>query len=261
MKRREGNKTTSPFNDICKLYYMERLLIFTSDPHDDWRTLVWKLTQQYKIEKADVVITGDCGWYSFSKTKYYEDLYRKLEPKLEKSDINLYLLRGNHDNPEVFNTENPRRYPRLKFIPDHKVFELHGLKIYPIGGSVSIDREWRQNYNSLKEKVGSEKRVWWEGEKIVKKYKDLPNRVDIIISHDCPLCFEPVITRESWMSDTIYEDALTERRYLNYVFQNVNCKYWFYGHYHTSLTSSLEGVVYKCLDIMELYELKYKGGN
>ena len=37
------------------------------------------------------------------------------------------------------------------------------------------------------------------------------------------------------------------------VFRGVRCKYWFFGHFHTSITSSLEDTIYKCLDINELY--------
>lgn len=236
----------------------DRILVFSGDIHGEFKSLVWKLTQECRIRDADVVICGDCG-FGFGSYKYYDELYRKLEPKLEKFDITLWFLRGNHDKLEGYfdgNEEEHPDWPRFKFIQDYKTLDIQGITIYPIGGATSIDIKHRKNYNEMKEKFGSDKRIWWESEKIKKLYKGLPNKVDLIISHQCPLSFEPILVRESWMSDEIYEEVLQERKYLDYVFQNIRCKYWFYGHHHTSLVNSLEGVVYKCLDIMEFYQLQ-----
>ena len=91
---------------------------------------------------------------------------------------------------------------------------------------------------------------------IEKKYKDIPNNVDIICSHSAPICFSPVVVRlPGEMDDKTYNDILDERRYLDYIFLNIRCKYWYYGHFHKSITSSIDGVVYKCLDTMEIYQL------
>ena len=229
-----------------------RDLYFSGDIHGDIRTLVWKLTQEYRIEDANVVILGDIGFGGFCKKRYYDNIYKRVHNKLEKNNICLYGIAGNHDERSWFTTEN--NYPRFKFLQDHEVVNLSGQSIYSIYGATSTDNEWREKYNKKSEKYGSSKRVWWNDEDVVKKYKDLPNRVDIIISHCAPISFEPIATRFSGESLETYERDLENRRYLDYVFQNVRHNYWYYGHYHDSITGSLEGTIYKCLDIMEIYQ-------
>lgn len=229
-------------------------LFFCGDNHGEWKFLVWLLTQKYKIKNANIVQLGDFGFGSFLKKAYYDDLYyKKLHNKLEKSNIYIYSIAGNHDQKSWFSEDN--NYPRIKFLKDREIITLSGRTIYPISGAVSTDRSWRINYNKKLEKYGSSRRVWWSDEGVVKDYKNLPSNVDIIVSHTAPLCFEPVISRYQDMDDILYNDILEERRYLDYVFRNVRCKYWNYGHFHHSYTGSLENVLYKCLDINELYKL------
>ena len=256
------------FNNTYRMKKMkdekERDLFFVGDIHGEFKALVWKLTQQYRVTDANVVILGDCG-IGFGKIQYYKDLFKKLSEKLENSNIVLYMVRGNHDNKDFWTSPDldlSSLFPRFKFLRDHEVIELSGKAIYPIGGAHSLDRDWRQKYNSLMESVGSSKRIWWPSEVIEKKYKDIPIKVDIIASHQAPLSFEPILLRDREMSKEMFEDILDERKYLDYIFQNVRCKYWFFGHHHCSVTSSVGNVVYKCLGIEELYQLReIKEGN
>lgn len=222
------------------------------DIHSEFKELVWTLTQRYKIEDANVVVTGDIG-VGFNKLGYYTQLFKELTPKLSGKNITLYFIRGNHDNLEYWENK-ALESERFKFLQDHTIIELSGKTIYPIGGATSIDTDWRRDYNAEQEAYGSTRRAWWETEDIIKKpVKDLPGRVDIIASHTAPLCFEPVITRPGEITENIYNRDLENRQYLDQVFRGIRCKYWFYGHFHTSITSSLEDVVYRCLDINELY--------
>lgn len=230
----------------------ERDLYFCADNHGEFKELVWILTQKYKIKDANVVMCGDIG-IGFCKVGYYTELFNKLTPKLSEKNITIYFIRGNHDNLEYWNSKTLES-ERFKFLQDHEVVELSGKTIYPIGGATSVDYKWRINYNGLMEKVGSSKRVWWETEDIIKKpIKDLPGKVDIIASHTAPLCFEPIITRHEEEAEDVYLRDLENRKYLDQVFRGVRCKYWFFGHFHTSITSGLENTIYKCLDINELY--------
>lgn len=234
----------------------ERDLYFSGDIHGEFKELVWKICQQYRIMDANVVILGDVG-IGFGKPKYYNQIFKKLSPKLEQNNITLYLLAGNHDDRKYWEKEDLlEEHPRFIFLKDHETIELSGRTIYPIMGATSIDYKHRINYNELMERVGSEKRIWWPTEDIVKKFKDLPTKVDIIASHCAPLSFSPVITRYPEEEEEVYYRDLENRKYLDYIFQNIRHKYWVYGHYHTSITGSLEGIVYKCLGISEIYQLR-----
>lgn len=241
---------------------MERKnLLFCGDIHGEFRTLVWKLTQQLRIRNADVIILGDIGM-GFCKPEYYRQTFKKLFPALEKNNLVLHLLAGNHDNREYWNSPDNcglggDKGRNIKFLQDHTPIEIQGKTIYPIHGATSTDDEWRKKYNKKMETYGSGKRSWWENEDIVKKTKDLPARVDIIVSHCAPLGFSPVTTRFEGETEETYHRDLENRRYLDYVFQNVRCENWYYGHYHTSITGCLEGVIYKCLEPLEIYQKYY----
>ncbi|MCD7977621.1 MAG: hypothetical protein LUG51_10860, partial [Tannerellaceae bacterium] len=73
-------------------------LYVSGDIHGEFRTLLYNL-KRYSVRNAVVVIAGNCG-IGFEKPAYYEQLYRKLEVTLEKLNILLLLVRGNHDNPK-----------------------------------------------------------------------------------------------------------------------------------------------------------------
>lgn len=231
----------------------ERDLYFCGDIHGSFREITWIITQHHKLKDANIIFLGDVG-LGFSKPGYYNQEFERINTKLEKNNITYYFIRGNHDNLEYWNEKLINDFPKIKFLQDHEVVELSGKTIYPIGGATSVDYKWRMNYNGLMERVGSSKRVWWKTEDIIKKpIKDLPGRVDIIASHTAPLCFEPIITRHEEEAEDVYLRDLENRKYLDQVFRGVRCKYWFFGHFHTSITSSLEDTIYKCLDINELY--------
>lgn len=238
-------------------------LYFCGDVHGEFSTLVWNITQRYNIRDANVIVVGDCG-IGFCKERYYDTLFNhKLKNKLDKNNINLFFLRGNHDCPDGYwrITEGMTRkdYGRVKFIEDHKVFEISGVTIYPIGGAISIDREERIQYNKKKASMGSKDRIYWPSECIDEIYSPLPNKVDVIISHTAPMSFLPITTRAEGMSKEIYQDIVKERTYLDYVLREVRCDKWIYSHFHESFSGSIEGVLYKCLDILELFKyIKYE---
>ena len=225
----------------------DRLLIFCGDIHGELRELVHKLIEKYKIENADVIILGDFG-VGFDKS--LNNTYNRIEKKLDNHDINIHTIRGNHDDPSFF--INPKNYPRLKFLEDHKIYNISGRKIYTIGGANSTDIEDRLKDNEVRKRK-HKLPCWWEDEVIEKKYDDLPGRVDIIISHEAPLCFEPVVKRD-FLPDYQLKNIIESRKYLTYILETINTDYWFYGHYHTSYSGSYNNVVYRCLGIMELFE-------
>lgn len=236
---------------------IEESLYFCGDVHGKYRELIWTLCVKINIHNSFIIILGDFG-VGFTNNLDIE--YKKSEPKLEKNNITLYVIRGNHDDPKYFK-DGSYDYPRLKFMQDHQVYELAGRRIYTIGGAHSTDA----NTNSECTKVPDRKLetairlkkgklpTWWEDECIDKKYEDLPTKVDIIISHTAPLRFEPIPIRTAEISISQYEKILAERKYLDYVLSEIRADYWFYGHYHRSYTGTYNQLLYRCLDELELF--------
>ena len=226
-------------------------LYFCGDVHGDYKELVWNIIKKYSIRNSAIGVLGDFG-VGFDNTM--DDLYKWSEKKLEDTNNVIFAIRGNHDDPEYFTDENKYSYPRLRFLEDHKVYKICGREIYTIGGANSTDITYRLETNQALAAKGKDKRVWWEGEGVIPKYEDLPTKADIIISHCAPLSFSPVITRFSETPVWQYEKILEERKYLDYVLENINAKYWIYGHYHDHFSGSFGNLLYRGLGIMEIYE-------
>ena len=82
----------------------------------------------------------------------------------------------------------------------------------------------------------------------------MPGRVDIIISHEAPLTFEPIISRYDETPEEQYKKILEGRKFLELVLKEVRCDRWYYGHYHHHYSGSYGEVLYKGLGIEEFYE-------
>ena len=189
-------------------------LYFCGDIHGEYRKLVWTICEKYRIYNSDIIILGDFG---IGFTKDIDNLYKRTEKKLEKNNITIHVVRGNHDDPQYFKDEVKYNYPRLRFLEDHKVYDIGKRSIYIIGGANSTDANLNPDYTGsiVDRKLETERRlrkhklpIWWEDECVYKKYTELPNNVDIIASHCAPLNFEPVSIRTSEISVPQFEKII-----------------------------------------------------
>lgn len=231
---------------------MSRKLFICGDIHGKLKTLVWKLVEQKKITDADVILVGDIG-VGFGRPKSFEVLYKSVERRLERSNIKLWGIRGNHDDPNFFN--GSIKYPFLELLPDHKLVEINDFKVYPMGGATSTDREDR-----LKTMQHSKYPIYWKGESVEKKDDNFnyPPKVDIIVSHEAPISFKPIPERLDEISPEIWEEILEDRRYLERVKVLIRSGYWFFGHYHKSYDGECGLMIYRGLGELELYEVDEK---
>ena len=239
-----------------------RSLIICGDIHGYLKKLVYMAVEQYKINNASIIICGDFG-VGFESKQHLDIEYKKCLPRLEDHDITLYAIRGNHDDPEYFKDPEKYNYSRLKFLEDHKVYEIEGRQIYTIGGANSVDYAWRVEWNNDPEHKRKGRKVWWEDEDLIQLpvEKLSTNTVDIVVSHEAPLSFSPIISRPEGLDSAQYSRILASRTYLNEVLKAMNMKYWFYGHYHTSYSGSYNEVLWRCLNELELFMVPDKERN
>lgn len=236
---------------------MSRSLYICGDIHGEIKSLVHIVVHERKISCADILVVGDFG-AGFGRPNSMDVRYREIRSALEANDICLYTIRGNHDDPSFF--DGAHDFERLHFLPDHKMVELCGKRIYPIGGAVSTDidlvdpltRKSRRMQNDALIKFGSSKRIWWEGEVPAQITEGLPESADIIVSHEAPLSFAPTPVREQHLRDATWLQVLESRRYLDDVLKTVKPSFWLYGHYHKHFEGSLNGTAYRGLDIGEI---------
>ena len=244
----------------------ERQLWICGDIHCELLELVRNAVSR-GILCADILVVGDFG-AGFGRPKSMDVAYSKVCAALEKNDICIYTIRGNHDNPAFF--DGLHDFEWLHFLPDHRMVELCGKRIYPVGGAVSADldlvdpltRKSRRMINDTLIKMGSSKRIWWPDEALVPIVEGFPTAVDIVVSHEAPLSFAPPLVRADHVRDETWLKIVESRKYLDYVLSQVKPALWFYGHYHCHYEGNVECAAgdiesshrtrYQCLDIAEM---------
>ena len=163
----------------------------------------------------------------------YLDHLHNMDP-----DAKHLFFRGNHDDPKACND-----FPY--YMGDWGYSKTND--IFWIGGAWSIDWEGRTKDVD-----------WWEDEQLTDKqwkevreaYLDIKPR--FVLSHDCPLDMYSKMLGYYGQRNI---PTLTSRE-LNGLFFHHKPKKWIFGHHHMSIVHEEEGCEFRCLNELEIYELR-----
>lgn len=204
---------------------------------------------EYKPEETIIVILGDAGlnfWLNNTDKKY-----KKL---LNSMNYHIYCVRGNHEQrPELIksmvlvNDENVNNvvymeeaFPNIRYFVDGKIYNLLGYKCLVIGGAYSIDKWYRlarAGYTRDEAETADPKKCGWfkdecltaaEMATIMEEVKG--ESVDFILSHTCPLSWEPTDLFLNGIDQSTVDKSMEV--WLDELKDNVKWKYWLFGHYH-----------------------------
>lgn len=167
-----------------------------------------------------------------------------------------YFIRGNHDDPDRCLNQYSHFNPDNKgpvFIQDGHPFHLNGTVFFPLGGALSIDKQWR-----------TPGVTWWEGEELTVSRLDeciqvaeKLDRCDVVVTHDCPDFLVPYLKnngqeKDRWPSRT--------RQALDSVFEFIGKKpkVWVFGHWHKSLDITINDTRFICLNELEYIDLSFE---
>ena len=244
-------------------------IVVSGDIHGDFNALVDKCCGQYSMTDTLIIVAGDCG-FGFQKPDYYEGLYMRLSSKLSKANNWVVFVRGNHDNPSYFDGKLVN-YKRWKAVPDYTILKACGHTILCVGGATSVDRSWRWYENYIDQGLGKlNPYVYWPDEHAVydEAKLDAINEtcaIDVVITHTAPSFCEKQSRQDiqGWLvkDEDLLDDIKAERRTIDnihaYLYAHSHpLTYWFYGHFHESWHSEIDGVKYNMLDCMELREIR-----
>ena len=95
----------------------ERQLWICGDIHGELSALVRNAINR-GISCADILVVGDFG-AGFGRPNSMNVAYGKVHATLEKNDICIHTIRGNHDNPLFF--DGLHNFERLHFLQDHRI--------------------------------------------------------------------------------------------------------------------------------------------
>ena len=225
------------------------MIYITGDIHGQFNPLLYIL-ENGNYSGSSIFIAGDIG-LGFSTLEVDLETLKSVEKRLKKIDVNLYLIRGNHDDPRYwawdFDIRNFGKYPHVHFMKDYQFVELEGHKILAVGGATSIDRDQREEHED-----------WWVGECVLDydsldsyKMKD----IDTVITHAAPIFCPPGDHDIRSVSYDILCQSREDREILKRLYfdliQITKVENWFYGHYHKTYETWMSNDLadYSSLDI------------
>lgn len=246
--------------------------VVSGDIHGDFEAIVYKCCVRYSMTDTLIVVAGDCG-FGFQWSGYYKDVYKKVSNRLSKANNWVVFVRGNHDNPAYFDGQQVN-YKRWKAIPDYSILKACGHTILCVGGAISVDRTYRlsEMYGMtviIEEDRRLEVAYYWPDEKPVydEAKLDAINEVcaiDVVVTHTAP-SFCELISRQgiqNWLTkdEDLLQDIKAERKVMDniqaYLYAHSHpVDRWYYGHFHQSWHSEIDGVKYNMLDCMEIIEV------
>ncbi len=149
------------------------------------------------------------------------------------------FIRGNHDCPDLCR-KHPNYLGEYGYLEDEKIFF--------VSGAYSIDQQYRVPGES-----------WWADEQIsANEYPEIIRQYiqykpEIVVAHDCPNFVREQIPNKmtgkehpNRTSDELMVDMIRVHR----------PRLWIFGHYHAPFDKTIDGVRYKCLGELELFEEK-----
>jgi UDP-2,3-diacylglucosamine pyrophosphatase LpxH len=230
-------------------------IILVGDIHGEFDRLRYDINR-FGYENAYIIQVGDFGM-GFHKPNYYKDqTFPKLNEVLVKKNCQLYVIRGNHDDPEYFKqTNNPFDFSNITLLQDYTELDLIGKSILLVGGAISIDRTWRV-----------ENKSWWSDETFKLKldnefpYKD--RQYDLVVTHTRPgVCgaFKGFNNIKEWCNNdaNLKTNLIEESQAVDYLYEKTKPKDWIYGHFHESVVNQYNGTTFRCLNIDEHYAYHY----
>ena len=211
------------------MYYL------TGDTHRDFK-LVAAFCEKVSSTKEDtMIILGDSGinYYGGAKDHWFKQ-------QLAKLPITLFCIHGNHEQrPETLGYAEKAwhggavyweaAFPNLLFAKDGEVYELGGKRCIAIGGAYSVDKQFRLAAGWH----------WWPDEQPSPKIRARVEakldaegwRVDAVLSHTCPLKYEPVEVFISGINQARVDK--TTEQWLDTIEDRLEYTHWYCGHFHT----------------------------
>lgn len=254
-------------------------VVICGDIHGNFPQLLYKM-DEYGIKDTVLIVAGDCG-FGFSSKYYYKSSFGQWANRLKAANNWILFVRGNHDNPAYFSGK-VLKYKRTILIPDYSIVKANGNTILCIGGAVSIDRGSRlmslkrqKQFDEMLNIPSDETDVFRYGlywademptydEQLLDKILS-ENIVDTVITHTAPSFCELLTTDgiKDWFryDATLEADLKTERSIMDSIHAKIKDTAvinWFYGHFHQSWESEINGIFFKMLNIMEFTDLKNK---
>lgn len=228
-----------------------RDIIYLGDIHGHFGIIHGWIHHNKGRENCTFIQVGDFGIGFKPKQEHHE--LKLLNKKLQSKKHNLFVIRGNHDNPEYFDGNHD--YENIKFLPDYSFVNIKGVNHLFIGGAVSIDRKLRKEGLS-----------YWKNELFIfdeEKLNEIKD-VEVLVTHTCmsfnkPTFFNNLVYSFAAKDQDLINDLDNERMLVDSMWKKINengnkIKFHFYGHFHFSNTEFINETKHVLLNCDEFRE-------
>lgn len=231
------------------------------DIHGRWQTVrdFCAINNIKNEDNTTLILLGDAGINYFLGGGNHRD--EDAKKKLCGYPLTYFVIRGNHEerpsicaakNPDKWHTEEfwgntvyvENEYPNIKYALDEAAFYYipgdmrnidkniteNVIKRYAtlvIPGAYSVDKHYRlaNGWSWFeKEQLSDEEQL-----RCLQLVEQFPE-VDIVLSHTCPIIFEPTDLFLSCIDQSMVDKRM--ERFLGRVEYEINYRAWMWGHYH-----------------------------
>lgn len=197
---------------------MQKILVI-GDVHgkiDEYYKIIQKYKPEFSIQIGDFGFKKEHEWF-LKNVNYFSNK----------------VLFGNHDDYKFLNGKHSLG----------NYFYENKFKVMTVRGANSIDKQYRIEGFS-----------WWSNEEL--SYQEMneaievysKNKPKIMLTHDCPQSI-----REKVFG--IYDKSITSMG-LQSMLELHKPDLWIFGHHHKSIDIVTDGVRFKCLNELEVFELE-----
>jgi 3-oxoacid CoA-transferase subunit A len=221
-----------------------------ADLHGDWKCIRnfhqrHNTNQEYNEADKTMIILGDAGILFFENKRDEE-----LKKHLGKFPFTFFIIRGNHDlraseqamkHPTEWHLEPfwgsyvyvENDYPYIKYAMDyvniyHIPYNGEHYKTLIVPGGYSVDKYYRVmmgwTWNPTEQLSAQEMEM---GKDLI---KEMNYECDLILSHTCPIAFEPTDLFIFNLDQSTVDKTM--ERYLGEIEYQMNYKAILWGHYH-----------------------------
>lgn len=224
-------------------------LLFCGDIHGN-SDVIPNFIRDRGLDTCAVFQAGDFG-IGFEPEHKDKKWLKYINKRMEHSNSDLFVIRGNHDKPTYF--DGNTILSNLTLLKDYTVVNINGWNVLGIGGATSVDRKERRGY------WYPNKNDYWKDEVIVfeeDKLKELRD-IDIVVTHSAPNFCNPLskANMQRWLDidKNLDLDITIERHLLATMYEilneNNNISDWYYGHFHFNSKSYKNDTTFHALDI------------
>lgn len=242
--------------------------IVIGDTHGNHRFIMNRI-KNLDIRDTTLLHVGDFG-IGFNNHMTDKSDMRKLNNLLDIHNNQMYVIRGNHDNPNYF--DGSWDYTNLHLVPDYTVINVNGDNILMVGGAISVDRRSRLFEMQKATTQGRDIELYWFDEPFVldeEKLKTIKG-VRYVITHTMPDFIPPhnkidgnfgyLVEDFARDDNKLKEDLIKEREDVTKMYEilkeNNYIDKWVGGHFHRHNAMYYEDTDFVILDINEFYEIR-----